>query len=536
MLGMPEPHDWYKDAVFYEVPIRSFMDGNGDGFGDFDGLTSKLDYIAKLGVTAIWVLPFYPSPLRDDGYDIADFISIDPRYGDMDDFRRFVTEAHARNLKVVTELVINHTSVDHAWFRRARQSPPGSIERDFYVWNETNDRFPDARIIFTFTEDSNWAWDEVAGAYYWHRFFSHQPDLNYDNPAVHEAVFDVLDFWLELGVDGLRLDAVPYLYVRDGTTGENLPETHAFLKQLRAHVDKHFPGTMLLAEANQWPDEAVAYFGDGDESHVNYHFPLMPRLYVAMALGDRAPVLDILAKTPPIPDTAQWGIFVRNHDELTLEMVTDEERALMLETYANDPRAPMNVGIRRRLAPLMGNDPRKIRLMLSLLLSLPGSPFLYYGDELGMGDDLDLRDRDGVRTPMQWDATANAGFSTAPTDALYAPAISDPVYGYEQVNVIAQEDDPESILNWVRRATTVRKRHQCFGRGSVEWIEVPDKAVLAFQLDHPTASVFIAANLSDRPAEVHLPAGIDGFTEHPVGGPHSLDPYGFTWVAITTPS
>ena len=392
---MTKAVDWYKDAVFYEVPIRSFCDGNGDGFGDFHGLISRLDYIADLGVTAIWLLPFYPSPFLDGGYDIADYRNVDPRYGDLEDFRAFVEAAHRRGLKVVTEQVINHTSADHEWFQRARRAAAGSSERDFYVWSDTDRRFSEARIIFTFTEDSNWAWDEEAGAFYWHRFFSHQPDLNYDNQEVHSAVLEILDYWLDMGVDGLRLDAVPYLYVRDGTNGENLPETHAFLKKLRAHVDEKYPGTMLLAEANQWPGDAVAYFGDGDESHMNYHFPLMPRLYMALALGDRSPIREILEQTPPIPALAQWGIFLRNHDELTLEMVTESDRTLMLETYARDPRAPLNVGIRRRLAPLLENDQRRIRLMLSLLFSLPGSPFLYYGDEIGMGDDLDLRDRDG---------------------------------------------------------------------------------------------------------------------------------------------
>lgn len=530
MHPMVNPHDWYKDAVFYEVPIRSFCDGNGDGFGDFDGLISKLDYIADLGVTAVWVLPFYPSPLRDDGYDIADYHSVDSRYGDMKDFRRFVTEAHRRNLKVVTELVINHTSADNAWFQRARMAPKGSSERDFYVWSDTAERFPEARIIFTFTEDSNWAWDEAAGAFYWHRFFSHQPDLNYDNPAVHAAVFEILDYWLSMGVDGLRLDAVPYLYVREGTNGENLPETHAFLKKLRAHVDEHFPGTMLLAEANQWPEDAVVYFGEGDESHMNYHFPLMPRLFMAAALGDRNPIQEILAKTPAIPDSAQWGIFVRNHDELTLEMVTDEERAFMLKTYARDPRAPMNVGIRRRLAPLMDNDPRKIRLMLSLLFSLPGSPFLYYGDEIGMGDDLDLPDRDGVRTPMQWDASENAGFSTGPSSALYAPPISDSTYGYSSVNVAAQEADPGSLLNWVREIIAVRSRHDVFGRGIVEWLDAADSAVLAFRLSHGETSILVAINLADRAAECNLPAGFDAFTGAPVAGPTVLEGYEFRWV------
>jgi maltose alpha-D-glucosyltransferase/alpha-amylase len=529
---MPNQLDWYMDAIFYEVPIRSFRDGNGDGFGDFAGLTSKFDYIADLGVTAVWVLPFYPSPLRDDGYDIADYNSVDPRYGDLADFRRFVDEAHKRGLKVVTELVVNHTSVEHPWFQRARRAPAGSVERDFYIWSDTDDRFPDARIIFTFSEDSNWAWDDEAQAFYWHRFFSHQPDLNYDNPAVQAAVYDVVDFWLGMGVDGMRLDAVPYLYVRDRTNGENLPETHAFLKQLRAYIDEHHPGTMMLTEANQQPSDAVEYFGAGDESHINYHFPLMPRLYMAVALGDRTPVQEILAQTPPIPDSSQWGIFVRNHDELTLEMVTDEERGFMLDTYAGDPRAPLNVGIRRRLAPLMDNDQRRIRLMLSLLFSLPGSPFLYYGDEIGMGDDLNLPDRDGLRTPMQWEASQNAGFSTAPDEAVYAPAISDDVYGYPTLNVATQELDPGSLLHWVRQTIAVRRLHTAFGRGSVEWLSPADRAVLAYRLRHGDESLFVAANFADRPAEVEAPAGVDAFSGSPVGGPTVLDPYGFCWVVL----
>ena len=527
---MPDLHDWYKDAVFYEVPIRSFRDGNGDGFGDFKGLISRLDYIADLGVTAIWVLPFYPSPLRDDGYDIADYHAVDSRYGSLEDFRSFVDEAHRRGLKVVTELVINHTSVDHEWFQRARRAPKGSSKRDFFVWNDTDDKFSEARIIFTFTEDSNWAWDEQAEAFYWHRFFSHQPDLNFDNPDVQVAVFEILDYWLEMGVDGLRLDAVPYLFVRDGTNGENLPETHAFLKKLRAHVDERFPGTMLLAEANQWAEDAVAYFGVGDESHMNYHFPLMPRLFMAIAQGDRTPIQAILSGTPPIPESSQWGIFVRNHDELTLEMVTDEERSFMLETYARDPRAPMNVGIRRRLAPLMGNDQRKIRLMLSLLFSLPGSPFLYYGDEIGMGDDLDLPDRDGVRTPMQWDTSPNAGFSSASPEALYAPPISDPGFGPSSVNVAAQEADPDSLLHWVRRVITTRNAHPSFGRGRVEWLQPADPAVLAYQLRHESECIFVALNLADRPAEVIASPGHDAFSGSPVGGAMTLNPYDFRWV------
>ena len=427
---------WYKDAVIYEAHVRAFFDSDGDGMGDFRGLTQKLDYLQDLGITAIWLLPFYPSPWRDDGYDIADYADIHPAYGTMTDFKRFLREAHARGLRVITELVINHTSDQHPWFQRARRAKPGSAARDFYVWTDDPTKYSEARIIFKDFEASNWTWDPVAGQYFWHRFYSHQPDLNFDNPAVHEAIFKTMDMWFRLGVDGMRLDAIPYLYEREGTNCENLPETHAFLKKMRAHLDRNFQGRMFLAEANQWPEETVPYFGDGDECHMNFHFPVMPRLFMSIQMEDRFPIIDILNQTPPIPENCQWATFLRNHDELTLEMVTDEERDYMYRMYANDPQARINLGIRRRLAPLLGNNRRKIELMNSLLFSLPGTPVLYYGDEIGMGDNIYLGDRNGVRTPMQWSADRNAGFSRSNPQRLYLPVIVDPEYHYETVNVL----------------------------------------------------------------------------------------------------
>ncbi len=428
---------WYKDAIIYQTHVRAFYDSNGDGSGDFSGLAQKLDYLQDLGVTAIWLLPFYPSPLKDDGYDIADYTDVHPSYGALRDFRLFLREAHKRDLRVITELVVNHTSDQHAWFQRARRARPGTRARDFYVWSDSPDRYSEARIIFKDFEHSNWTWDAVAGAYYWHRFYSHQPDLNFDSAAVRSAILGVLDFWLELGVDGLRLDAVPYLYERDGTNCENLPETHEFLKQLRAHVDANYEDRMLLAEANQWPEDAVAYFGDGDECHMAFHFPVMPRLFMAVHMEDRFPIVDILEQTPATPEGGQWALFLRNHDELTLEMVTDEDRDYMYRVYAHDPRARINLGIRRRLAPLLGNNRRKIELMNSLLFSLPGTPVVYYGDELGMGDNIYVGDRNGVRTPMQWSADRNAGFSRSNPQQLYLPVIVDPEYHFEAVNVEA---------------------------------------------------------------------------------------------------
>jgi len=466
---------WYRDAIIYEVHVRSFADSDGDGVGDFRGLTQKLPYLAALGITAVWLLPFYPSPLRDDGYDIADYTAVHPQYGTLRDFETFLHEAHRRGLRVITELVLNHTSNQHPWFQRARRAPAGSRWRDFYVWSDTPDRYAEARIIFKDFETSNWAWDPVARAYYWHRFYSHQPDLNYDNPAVRRAILRVVDFWCALGVDGLRLDAVPYLYERDGTPCENLPETHAFLKDLRRYVDARYPHRMLLAEANQWPEDAATYFGQGDECHMAFHFPLMPRLFMAMRMEDRFPIVDILDQTPPIPETCQWALFLRNHDELTLEMVTDEERDYMYRVYASDPQARLHLGIRRRLAPLLGNSHRRIELMYGLLCSLPGTPVLYYGDEIGMGDNVHLGDRNGVRTPMQWSPDRNAGFSRCNPQQLYLPVVVDPEYHYEAVNVEAQEQNPHSRLWWVRRLLALRRQHRAFGRGTLELVMPENK-------------------------------------------------------------
>jgi maltose alpha-D-glucosyltransferase / alpha-amylase len=498
----PAPPAWYKDAVVYELHVRSFADSNDDGIGDFAGLTSRLDYLQDLGVTALWLLPFYPSPLRDDGYDIADYTAVNRDYGTMRQFKRFVREAQDRGLKVITELVINHTSDQHAWFRRAVKAPPGSPERDFYVWSDTPDRYEDVRIIFEDYETSNWEWHPEAQQYYWHRFFRHQPDLNFDNPRVRDAVKEALDFWMDLGVDGMRLDAIPYLFVREGTNGENLPETHDFLKELRAHLDGRHDDRMFLAEANQWPEDAAAYFGDGDECHMNFHFPLMPRLFMAVAQEDRFPILDILQQTPQIPESSQWGIFLRNHDELTLEMVTDEERDYMYRAYAREPDMRVNLGIRRRLAPLLNNDRRLIELMNSLLFSLPGTPIIYYGDEIGMGDNVYLGDRNSVRTPMQWSSDRNAGFSRANPQKLFLPTIIDPEYHYESVNVEAQQNNPRSLLWWMKRMIALRRRHRVFGRGSLEFLTPDNPKILAYlrswtppDEEHPER-VLVVANLS----------------------------------------
>ncbi|MEM7710068.1 MAG: maltose alpha-D-glucosyltransferase, partial [Pseudomonadota bacterium] len=443
--------DWFKDALIYQCHVKAYQDSNGDGIGDFKGLMQRLDHIESLGATAVWILPFYPSPLRDDGYDIAEYMAVNPQYGDMDDFKGFVDEAHRRGLKVITELVINHTSDQHEWFQRARHAPKDSPEREFYVWSDDPTKWMDkTRVIFNDTHDSNWTWDPVAEQFYWHRFFDHQPDLNFDNPEVLAKVLEVMHFWLDMGVDGLRLDAIPYLVERDGTNNENLPETHDVLKAIRADLDKHYDGRMLLAEANQWPEDTRPYFGEGDECHMGFNFPLMPRMYMAVAQEDRHAITDIIRQTPEIPEACQWAIFLRNHDELTLEMVTSRERDYLWETYAADKRARINMGIRRRLAPLMKNDRRKIELLNSLLLSMPGTPIMYYGDEIGMGDNIYLGDRDGVRTPMQWSADRNGGFSRANPQQLYLPPIMDPVYGYEAVNVEAQGAQPTSLLNWMR--------------------------------------------------------------------------------------
>ncbi len=502
--------DWYRDAIIYQVHVKAYQDSDGDGVGDFAGLMSRLDHIQDLGVTAIWLLPFYPSPLRDDGYDISDYKTINPSYGKMADFKAFVTEAHRRGLRVITELVINHTSDQHPWFQKARRARRGSATRDYYVWSDDDHKWPETRIIFTDTEKSNWTWDDEAQQYYWHRFFSHQPDLNFDNPRVMAEVIKVMNYWLDMGVDGLRLDAIPYLVERDGTNNENLPETHDVLKKIRAALDEQYTDRMLLAEANQWPEDTRPYFGDGDECHMGFHFPLMPRMYMAVAQEDRHPITDIIRQTPEIPEGCQWGIFLRNHDELTLEMVTDKERDYLWQTYAGDKRARINLGIRRRLAPLMQNDRRKIELLNSLLMSMPGTPILYYGDEIGMGDNYYLGDRDGVRTPMQWSSDRNAGFSRADPQRLYLPTIQDPLYGFQAVNVEAQQNDPSSLLNWMRRMITVRKNHAVFGRGEMKLLYPSNRKVLAYirESESENEAVLCVANLSRsaQAAEIDLSA------------------------------
>jgi maltose alpha-D-glucosyltransferase/alpha-amylase len=499
-------HDplWYKDAIIYELHVKAFLDSTNDGIGDFRGLIQKLDYLQDLGVNVLWLLPFYPSPLRDDGYDIADYRNIHSDYGTLADFKAFVRAAHRRGIKVITELVINHTSDQHPWFQAARRAPPGSAKRNYYVWSEDDKKFPETRIIFTDTETSNWAWDPVAKAYYWHRFFSHQPDLNHNNPRVVKAVIRLMRFWLDMGVDGLRLDAIPYLCVREGTHNENLPETHAVIKEMRAVVDAHYKNRLFLAEANQWPEDVRDYFGDGDECHMAYHFPLMPRIYMAIAQEDRHPITDIMEQTPDIPANCQWAIFLRNHDELTLEMVTDKERDYMYQTYATDPRTRINLGIRRRLAPLMDNDLGKIKLMNCLLMSMPGTPILYYGDEIGMGDNIYLGDRNSVRTPMQWSPDRNAGFSRADPQQLYLPPIMDPVYGYEAVNIEAQQREPSSLLNWMKRLIAVRKAHRAFGRGRLKFITPGNRKILAYIREYEDEILLCVANLSRTPQPVEL--------------------------------
>ncbi|MBW4471901.1 MAG: maltose alpha-D-glucosyltransferase [Stenomitos rutilans HA7619-LM2] len=536
---------WFKNAIIYEVPVRAFADSNGDGIGDFRGLTEKLDYLQDLGVTAIWLLPFFPSPLRDDGYDIADYVNINPIYGTLDDFKELLQAAHQRGIRVIIELIVNHTSDQHPWFQRARKAPKGSPERDFYVWSDTPEKYQEARIIFQDFETSNWSWDAVARAYFWHRFYAHQPDLNYDNPAVRQAVFDVLDFWLAMGVDGLRMDAVPYLYERDGTNCENLPETHAFLKQLRRHVDEKFPNRMLLAEANQWPEDAAAYYGAGDECHMNFHFPLMPRLFMSLRMEDSFPIADILQQTPAIPDNCQWGLFLRNHDELTLEMVTDEDRDFMYRVYAQDPEMRVNLGIRRRLAPLLGNDRRQIELLNSLLLSLPGTPVLYYGDEIGMGDNVYVGDRNGVRTPMQWSFDRNAGFSHASPQRLYLPLIVEAEYHYATVNVEAQRANPNSLLNATKRLIAMRKRFQALGSGDFQILHPENRKVLAFTRTYEDEQILVVANLSRFVQTVELdlssfqgraPIEIFGRTEFPAieDAPYflSLGSYAVYWFTL----
>jgi maltose alpha-D-glucosyltransferase/alpha-amylase len=538
--------DWFRDAVIYEVHVRAFADSNGDGTGDFDGLTSRLDYLSDLGVTALWLLPFYPSPLRDDGYDIADYRTVNPDYGTLRSFKRFMTAAHARNIRVITELVINHTSDQHPWFERARHAPPGSTERDFYVWTDDPTTYPDARIIFQDFETSNWTWDPVAGQYFWHRFYSHQPDLNFDNPAVEAAVLEVLDHWLDMGVDGLRLDAVPYLYEREGTNCENLPETHAALKRIRAHMDTKYEDRMLLAEANQWPEDAAAYFGDGDECHMNFHFPVMPRLFMSLQTENRMPIIDILDQTPEPPENCQWATFLRNHDELTLEMVTEEERHMMLRAYARDDEMRINLGIRRRLAPLLGNDRRKVELLNAVLFSLPGTPVVYYGDELGMGDNVYLGDRDGVRTPMQWSSDRNGGFSSANPHRLYLPLITEQEYHYESVNVETQHANPASLLSWMRQLISLRTRHRVLGRGDIRFLDPDNPHVLAFvrQLDGEPPMLCVA-NLSRLAQHVELdlrdfhgatPVEVFGYNRFAPIRDHdyqvTLAPYGFFWFSL----
>ncbi|NLE64905.1 MAG: maltose alpha-D-glucosyltransferase, partial [Elusimicrobia bacterium] len=495
---------WYKDAVIYQLHVKSFYDSNGDGVGDLQGLTQKLDYLKRLGVSALWLLPFYPSPLKDDGYDIADYYGINPQYGDIKDLKELLREAHKRGLRVITELVINHTSDQHPWFQRARRAPAGSNHRNYYVWSGTPEKYQDARIIFKDFEPSNWTWDEEARAYYWHRFYAHQPDLNFENPNVQKEILKVAEFWFELGVDGLRLDAVPYLFEREGTSCENLPETHTFLKKLRKHIDGKFKDRMLLAEANQWPEDAVAYFGDGDECHMAFHFPIMPRMYMSLQMEDRFPLIDILEQTPSIPGGAQWAIFLRNHDELTLEMVTDEERDYMYRAYARDPRSKINLGIRRRLVPLLSNNRRKIELMNILLFSLPGTPIIYYGDEIGMGDNRFLGDRNGVRTPMQWSADRNAGFSRTNPQELFLPVVIDPEYHYETVNVDTQENNLSSLLWWTRRVIAVRRRHKAFSQGTTRFLYPDNAKVLSFVRECGEETVLVVINLSRFSQAVEL--------------------------------
>ena len=543
-----EDPQWYKDAIIYQLHLKSFYDSNNDGVGDFRGLIDKLDYVAELGVTAIWLLPFYPSPRRDDGYDIADYRGVHEEYGTLADARAFVEAAHARNLRVITELVVNHTSDQHPWFQRARRAPAGSPERDFYVWSETDEKYDGTRIIFIDTEKSNWTWDDEAQAYFWHRFYSHQPDLNFDNPAVLNEVLSAMRFWLDLGVDGLRLDAVPYLVEREGTNNENLPETHAILKRIRVEMDEHAPGRMLLAEANQWPEDAQQYFGEGDECHMSFHFPLMPRMYMAIAREDRFPITDIMRQTPAIPDNCQWAVFLRNHDELTLEMVTSGERDYLWNTYAADRRARLNLGIRRRLAPLLERDRRRIELMNGLLLSMPGTPVIYYGDEIGMGDNIFLGDRDGVRTPMQWSVDRNGGFSRADPARQVLPPIMDPIYGYQAVNVEAQASDPHSLLNWTRRMLAVRRRHRAFGRGTQRFLYPANRKVLAYLrelADTDGETILCVSNLSRTAQAVQLDlsafAGrvlvdiVGGSVFPPIGQLDyllTLPPFGFYWFLL----
>jgi maltose alpha-D-glucosyltransferase/alpha-amylase len=536
---------WFKTAVFYEIHLRGFFDSDADGSGDFRGLTQKLDYLAWLGIDCIWLLPMYASPLRDGGYDIADYFEVHPDYGSIEDVSAFIEAAHERGIRVIADLVLNHTSADHPWFQRARAAAPGSPERDWYVWSDTDERYEDARIIFIDTETSNWTWDAEAGAFYWHRFFSHQPDLNFDNPAVQDAMLDVLRFWLDLGLDGFRLDAVPYLYERDATICENLDETHDFLKRIRRTVDEEYADRVLLAEANQWPEDVVEYFGEGDECHMAFHFPVMPRMFMAARREEAAPIYEILERTPGIPDNCQWGLFLRNHDELTLEMVTDDERDYMYAEYAKDPRMKLNLGIRRRLAPLLDNGRDEMELMHAILFSLPGSPVLYYGDEIGMGDNVYLGDRDGVRTPMQWTGDRNSGFSQADFAQLYAPVLMDPVYGYQAVNVEAQLRTPTSFLRWLRRFIELRKAHPVFGEGSYDPIPTSNPRIFAHIRTYADDIALCVHNLGRAAQAVeldlsryegHTPTEMFGNTAFPRIGelPYllTLAPRGFFWFLL----
>lgn len=543
-LPLDEALHWYKDAIIYQVHVRSFYDSNGDGIGDFQGLEQKLDYLKELGITAIWLMPFFPSPLRDDGYDIADYRSVHSSYGTLEDFRKFLNSAHQRGIHVVIEMVLNHTSDQHTWFQQARSSHDNPY-RDWYVWSEDDARYKGTRIIFLDTENSNWAWDPVSKAYYWHRFFSHQPDLNYDNPAVREEMWNVMKFWLELGVDGFRLDAVPYLVEREGTSCENLPETHAIIKEFRRRIDEQFPGRMLLAEANQWPSDLRPYFGDGDEFHMAFHFPLMPRMFMAVKLEDRKPLTEILQQTPDIPGSCQWCLFLRNHDELTLEMVTDVERAYMYDAYAEGKAMRINLGIRRRLAPLLDNDRRRIELMNGILMSLPGTPILYYGDEIGMGDNVNLGDRNGVRTPMQWSGGWNGGFSAADPESLYAPLILNPVYGYPAINVLSQRRTKHSLLSWMQQLVATRRSARVFGNGSIEFLYPANHRILTYIRKFENDTVLIVNNLSSAAQAVELDLRrfkgsilIEMFGKNifPRVGDHpyllTLGPYQFYWFRL----
>jgi maltose alpha-D-glucosyltransferase/alpha-amylase len=543
-LLLQDENLWYKDAVIYQLHVRTFSDSNGDGIGDFRGLTTKLDYLQELGINAIWLLPFYPSPLRDDGYDIADYTTVHPAYGTLQDFKDFLAAAHNRRIRVITEMVVNHTSDQHPWFQEARSSRENP-KRDWYVWSDTDTRYQGVRIIFLDTEMSNWAWDPISKSYYWHRFFNHQPDLNYDNPAVRDAMWEVMKFWLDMGVDGFRLDAVPYLIEREGTSCENLPETHEVIREFRHRIDLAYPGKMLLAEANQWPADVSAYFGNGDEFHMAFHFPLMPRMFMAVKLEDRKPIIEILEQTPQIPETCQWCIFLRNHDELTLEMVTDIERDYMYDEYAVDKAMRINLGIRRRLAPMMENDRRRMELLTGMLLSMPGTPIIYYGDEIGMGDNVYLGDRNGVRTPMQWSGGWNAGFSTADPERLYSPLISNPVYGYQAINVDSQRRSAHSLLSWTKSVIQTRNAFRVFSRGSIEFLNPSNHRVLAYVRQLGDEKVLVVNNLSSSAQAVelnlqmykkHIPIEMFGRNLFPRIGdlPYllTLGPYQFYWFRL----